>query len=54
VSSLTVEQVIEIRRRYWEESELLRVLAEEFSVGISGIYSIVCNRTWKHLLSNQK
>lgn len=45
---LTIAQVDEIRRRYFEESATKEELAQEFSVHITNIHAIVIERTWRY------
>jgi len=49
VIKLTVEEVIEIRRRYATGKESTLVLAKHFPVGKSQIHRIINNERWKHV-----
>ena len=48
-TKLTVEQVVEIRRRYAEGNVLNRELAVEYSVAITTISCITAGTAWKHI-----
>ena len=48
LTRLTSIQVREIKRRR-KEGEMLRALASEFEMSVSGIHAIASGKSWKHL-----
>jgi len=48
-AKLTEADVVEIRRRWGEGGVLLRELATEYDMSISGVDAVVKRRSWKHV-----
>lgn len=49
LTTLTSEQVIEIRTRYSNENPLFYILAKEYNVSPTTIANIIHRKTWKHI-----
>jgi len=49
LAKLTDSQITEIRSKYVPYKTSLRVVGEQYGVGISTIHAIVKNQTWKHV-----
>jgi group I intron endonuclease len=46
-AKLTWKDVEEIRKLYFEEKIILRIIAEKFNLGISTVFHIIKNETWR-------
>jgi hypothetical protein len=48
-SKLTTSQVIEIKKKFKQNSQSKRSIAREFGISPSAIFCIAWGQTWKHV-----